>query len=422
MWQLSLLPSVCLLPSYFRYFITTDCANSDNMKLPTLSLATFATSAAATNLFVSTYGPPGFIASLKLSASAQGGYTLESTSINNGSAPSPSWLTKNTHNNIVYCVDENLSGGNGSIASYQKSSSGQLTIIDRHTTMPGGVYAAVYNAGKSIAVPHYGGSALSSWNVNANGSLSPSQTFTFTEAPNGRDVPHPHEALLDPSGSFIVVPDLGSDLLRVFSIDNSTSLLTEQTSYAVVNGTGPRHGAFLRTKCGLTYLFVVTELKPTITSYLVTYTGKGLSFKPVFTNTTYGGPVPAPIAGFPGGPFAAELVITPDSQYILTSSRADQFFQIANFDKTNSTKIPSDSLQVWSINHATGALQFKQIAPAGGNYPRQFSLNKNGTLAAVVLQHDSRVVVIERKSDGTFGDFVAHVDIAGEVSSVIFDE
>jgi 6-phosphogluconolactonase (cycloisomerase 2 family) len=221
------------------------------------------------------------------------------------------------------------------------------------------------------------------------------------------------------------VPDLGSDLLRVFSIDKKTSLLSEQPSYAVVPGSGPRHGAFLKTSSGSTFLFVITELHPTITTYLIDYPAgtNSLSLTPVFTDSTYGpNAIPPSIPGHPGSPFGAELTLSPCGQYLLTSSRGDNLFNISNFDSTNSTKIPSDTLQVWSIDHETGALDFKQLAPAGGSWPRQFSLNKNGTLAAVVLQNDGRVVVIERNDDGTFGDFVASIVLDGEVTSVIFDE
>jgi hypothetical protein len=50
-------------------------------------------------------------------------------------------------------------------------------------------------------------------------------------------------------------------------------------------------------------------------------------------------------------------------------------------------------------------------------------VNKNGTLAAVGLQLDSRVVIIERNvEDGTFGNFVAEIDVPGQVTSVIWDE
>jgi len=50
-------------------------------------------------------------------------------------------------------------------------------------------------------------------------------------------------------------------------------------------------------------------------------------------------------------------------------------------------------------------------------------VNKAGDLVAVGLQMDGRVVVIERNVvDGTLGDFVANVDVAGQVTSVIWDE
>lgn len=112
----------------------------------------------------------------------------------------------------------------------------------------------------------------------------------------------------------------------------------------------------------------------------------------------------------------------PDHKYLLTSERHVASFQIPNFDPKNSTTIPSDALITWTIDHATGNLYNAQRSPAGGMNPRQFSVNKAGTLAAVGLQDDGRVVIIERKADGSFGDFVAHVDIAGSPTSVIWDE
>jgi 6-phosphogluconolactonase (cycloisomerase 2 family) len=113
----------------------------------------------------------------------------------------------------------------------------------------------------------------------------------------------------------------------------------------------------------------------------------------------------------------------PDNRFLLTSSRNATLFQITNFDPTNSTKIPSDTLHSWAIDHDTGKLDLKQISPAGGSFPRQFSVNKAGDMVAVGLQMDGRVVVIERNVvDGTFGDFVASVDVDGQVTSVIWDE
>ena len=113
----------------------------------------------------------------------------------------------------------------------------------------------------------------------------------------------------------------------------------------------------------------------------------------------------------------------PNHKYLLTSARNATLFEIPNFDPHNKTLIASDTLQSWKINPKSGVLEFKQLAPAGGSYPRQFSVNKNGTLAAVGLQYSSRVVIIERNvRDGTFGKFVAEVDVPGQVTSVIWDE
>jgi len=108
---------------------------------------------------------------------------------------------------------------------------------------------------------------------------------------------------------------------------------------------------------------------------------------------------------------------------LLTSSRNATLFQISNFNPSNKTLIPSDTLQSWKIDDCTGELSFVQLAPAGGSFPRQFSVNKNGTLAAVGLQMDGRVVIIKRNvEDGTFGEFVAEINVPGQVTSVIWDE
>ena len=186
-----------------------------------------------------------------------------------------------------------------------------------------------------------------------------------------------------------------------------------------------------------TYFFLVTELGNTVTSYTVTYGDGTLTLNPVFTSGIFGNKT------IPDGTAAAECIVSvsslrppnqtpipkkltapqPDKKYLLTSARNATLFQIPNFDPTNSTLIPSDTLQSWVIDADTGALTFEQLAPAGGSFPRQYSVNKDGSLAAVGLQYDSRVVVVERNvTDGTFGDFVAEIDVAGQITSVIFDD
>lgn len=131
-------------------------------------------------------------------------------------------------------------------------------------------------------------------------------TFKLTAPgadPSRQDAPHPHEALLDPTGSFIVVPDLGADLVRIFKIDATTSRITESTPLVTPAGAGPRHGAFLKTGEN-TYFFLVGELDNNVRSYKVTYGMDLMTLDEVFTAGMYGDtPTPA-------GAAAAEAIVS----------------------------------------------------------------------------------------------------------------
>lgn len=50
-------------------------------------------------------------------------------------------------------------------------------------------------------------------------------------------------------------------------------------------------------------------------------------------------------------------------------------------------------------------------------------MNKAGTLVAVGEQKDGRVVLIKRDpASGKLGDFAGYANVAGEITSVIFNE
>lgn len=136
------------------------------------------------------------------------------------------------------------------------------------------------------------------------------QSFIFTldkPGPNAarQEAPHPHQALTDPTGKFIAVPDLGADFIRLFKIDPSTSLLTELTSVVAPPGSGPRHGDFLTNEHG-TFYFLLTELFNEVISYKVTYGThySSIHFQEVFRQSQFG-----PDAA-PAGAFASEIFVS----------------------------------------------------------------------------------------------------------------
>ncbi|KAK4987434.1 hypothetical protein LTR28_001862, partial [Elasticomyces elasticus] len=112
----------------------------------------------------------------------------------------------------------------------------------------------------------------------------------------------------------------------------------------------------------------------------------------------------------------------PDNRFLIISNRNNTSFSLPNPDRRNSTRIPSDSLATFALN-CDGSLAFRQLWPAGGSYPRHFSMNSHGDLVAVGLQQSSSVVVLARDvATGLIGNAVAEVEVEGQVTCVVWDE
>ncbi|OAA68870.1 3-carboxymuconate cyclase [Cordyceps fumosorosea ARSEF 2679] len=388
------------------------------------SLLLLAGSAAANPniLYVTSYA--GTITTLNLTETtppAGGKYpSVKAVATSDGCKASPSWLTLKQPCPMLYCIDEGLETPGGSLSSYRTNDDGTLTQIGKVTTAPGPVSGVFYGAkGHGFAMAHYGGSTLSTWDVSDPANIKNVQSTKFTEpaGPNPQqNAPHPHEAVLDPTGRFLVVPDLGADLVRLFSLDNQTLQATALPPVKAKPGSGPRHVAFA-VHGAKTYLYLITELGNTIVGYDVGYEGAGISLKEIFDIGVHGEGRQVPDKAA-----ASEIVVSPDQKFLVASSRRENIYKVDSFDD-KTKQIDSDSIINFSIDAGTGKLTFLQDVPSGGSFPRHFSMNKAGTKIAIGLQKDSRVVVMQRDpATGKLGDFESFANIAGEITSVIFDE
>ncbi|KAI9833341.1 MAG: hypothetical protein M1819_003736 [Sarea resinae] len=366
------------------------------------------TSSLAMKLYVSSYS--GNITSFSLSRRSNGVYALSEMFSIGDSAPSPAWLTLDRENNILYGVDEGLLVPTGSVASYRAHEDGSLETLSRQETVVGG-YVFLFRTDFSIL-------RLVQWRER--------ETLAFTlpipgPVPDRQEASHPHQAITDPTGHYILVPDLGADLVRVFLRDSVTQSLRPCAPLKVSPGSGPRHAVFWSTENGRgtedVYLYVITELANTVTAYSVTYLEDGeLAFAKVYTTSTFGSKV-APV-----GAAAAEIAISPDNRFLLLSNRNDSSFPFEQDGTMESTVERSDSLAQYRIR-PDGTLDFLGLHAAGGSFPRQFSINKDGSLIAVALQRSSRVVVLDRNvKTGEIGDLVAEAHVHGEVTCVIWND
>ncbi|WPH00863.1 putative isomerase YbhE [Acrodontium crateriforme] len=388
------------------------------LALALASLAYLSGTAYSTNLFIADYS--GFVTTAALTSTC-GGYSLEKTFTTNQCAPNPSWLTADLDRGLLYCLNEGLNTVNGSLSSFTVNTDGSLKLVQDTKSINGPVSGALYGSAsgpRGIALAHYGGSAVSTWVLKNNGAFTLNQHFDYTlshpgAVPDRQDAPHEHEAIVDPTGQYILVPDLGADLIRVFSYDQKTLKLKTLDPLKVKPGTGPRHAAFWQpTSSGKTYFYLVAELAATVTGYSVEYlsNGKGLNFTQIYSSPTYGDKLKQPPGNAP-----AEITVSPDNRFIVISNRNDTYFTLPNGKK-------SDSISTFQFQN-DGKLSFVQLAPAGGSFPRHFSINKACDLIVIGLQNDNNVVVMQRAIDtGLIGNTVASLGVSGNPTCVIFDE
>lgn len=387
------------------------------------TLLALSATASAINLFVSDYS--GNITTLSLTSS-KGNYTLSKINANDGCSPNPSWLEIDAANGLLYCSNEGLTSVNGSLSTFSIARDGSINLLQNTTTISGPVSSTVYGDAfgrKAIALAHYTGSALSTYLLNPStpGNVTLNQEITFTldgpgTNPERQDSPHAHEVFTDPTGQFLLVPDLGADLVRMFCYDPETLVLSPVAPLRVPAGSGPRHGVFYTPSGfpgGPTYFYLVSELAATVTGYAVTYLANntGLEFKEmssVGTSFLYN----IPSQGAP-----AEIAISPDNRFLVISNRNTTAFTLPL-----NGGIPSDSLSTWALKD-DGSFAFHQLWPTGGEYPRHFSMNAVGNLVAVGLQTDQAVVILERDvQSGLIGEPVARIAIGGNVTTVVWDE
>lgn len=247
--------------------------------------------------------------------------------------------------------------------------------------------------------PNSSPSTITTYKLPLSASSKPLQKLEWTMAkpgprPDRQDKPHPHSAFMDPSKKFMVVPDLGADVTRIFKINKASGELTPCPVAASHPGDGPRHGEFVETAAGLRY-YSLNEVASSVGVYNATYAGDGgcLALDLTQTLSTLGDRAGKTTEK------AAELRVA--GGYLYASNRNDQ-----TFGKEQ------DSLAVFKIDGADGKLAFQELTNSHGYYPRPFEVNKAGTLVAIGGQTTANVAVVARDAaTGKLGPLVANVNL-----------
>ncbi|KAI0020896.1 putative isomerase YbhE [Xylariomycetidae sp. FL0641] len=281
------------------------------------------------------------------------GTNFSITGNNTVAGTAPSWLLPKEPN-LLYAVNENADD----INVLRRNGT-----LSHHTTGKGsaGVVFLEFNQNKNRMVgAAYGSGAIDVWDTsNPSGQLKLMKSINIT-GPLGPDQTshRPHQALLDPTGRFFVLPDLGGDQLLVLdAADDKFAITGNQTLPA---GSGPRHGGFL-VRGDATYYALATELSSELFLFRVAYDDAGaMRFDQLLQQrSTYGEAFPPANASTAA---AGELVVARNMQDVYVSNRlsGNATDSIAHFRLDADADKPQ--------------LRFVGSVSSAGKLPRMFSL------------------------------------------------
>ena len=230
---------------------------------------------------------------------------------------------------------------------------------------------------------HSGGAGISVYNTDPDsGDVTWVRDITFElegpgTVPDRQEASHPHQALWDPSGKFVSVPDLGADLVRLFARDPAKADIVEVGAIQVPAGTGPRHGIFYPAEGQAQFYYVVGELSNTVTSYKIEYSGNTAEFTQIQVISTlpedYEGETPA----------AGEIILAPNGKHVYVSNRLDTIFA------------DTSSMVVYGINTESGMLEKIELFNGYTQNIRHMTIHPDGNWLITAGQDSSSVASIK---------------------------
>ncbi|KAK1772240.1 Lactonase, 7-bladed beta-propeller-domain-containing protein [Phialemonium atrogriseum] len=244
-----------------------------------------------------------------------------SISLNQSVTGDPAWMAF-AEPNRVYAVDEFGATLRLFILDLDKNT----LELKAEQTGSAGVVHLEFNRDKTRLVgAGYGAGKIDVWNIE-NSDLKLIKTID-SPGPLGPDknrqaTAHPHQAVLDPSGRFFAVNDLGTDTILLLD--------SKDDAFEVVNrvpvspgGCGPRHGVFVPDEDDdqktATHYVVVCEMASLAQVFSLDYATDNISFAHAQSVSTYGDTPPPSGQGAAAG----EVAISPgaDGAYVYVSNR-----------------------------------------------------------------------------------------------------
>ncbi|MET8473090.1 lactonase family protein [Streptomyces sp. NPDC006422] len=262
--------------------------------------------------------------------------------------PDPSYLTLSRAGDLLYAVSETE---DGAVAAF-RTDSAPLALAAPPVQVDGAspTHLSVWDG--HVLTANYGSGSVSSVPLRADGipgTIAAAHRHTGSGPhPQRQQAPHAHQILPDPTGTWALAVDLGTDSVHTYAKGPEGDGLRPHHETALRPGSGPRHLAFHPSG---DYVYVLNELAPTLTVCAWDATDgvlKPLTEIPVLTGA------PA------GDAYPSAIVVDSDGRFLWTATRG------------------ADLLSLFALDTSGEQPTLHGTVPCGGNWPRDLALDPSG--------------------------------------------
>jgi 6-phosphogluconolactonase len=198
--------------------------------------------------------------------------------------------------------------------------------------------------------------------------------------------------VVDPSGRYALVPDLGADRVFIYHFDRTTHALSagngaEARAFVAPAGSGPRHLAF---GADGRFVYLINEL----TAEIMTLRWNAATGQLALVQT-----LATSRAEFDGVKSGAEVAVSRDGRFVYVENRGE------------------NTLVVYRVDAESGALSLLQRIGSGGERPWGFAIHPSGKWMLVANQRSGNVTVFRiDPASGLLASTGEAVDLPAPVS------
>jgi 6-phosphogluconolactonase len=299
-------------------------------------------------------------------------------------ADNPTFLALAPDGKIVYAANEldQFEGKkSGAVSSFTLDrAKAKLTMINKVASRADGTcHVSVDHTGRCVFAANYGGGSAASF-LATDGHLSEAVSFFQFEG-HGPETqqsgPRAHRVTASPDNRFLLVNDLGLDVIHIYQLDATTARLTPNnpSEWKATLGSGPRA---LRFHPNGKWAYCVNELKSTVNvlrwdaSRGALETTQEISLLP---------------EGHQGPTAASDIVMDNRARFAYVANRLDDF------------------LVTFAVSSGNGKLTLVNRSSCGGKTPRHLTLDPSEAWLLVANQVSDNIAVFARdKHTGRLAD------------------